>query len=210
MDFNIAGVYNLFTTIDIRETKADSIYFDPYRADFTIGMGLYIRDFEFGVTHECNHDVVTGFNFNEYNGWEGAWMNIFLGWSRDFYITDRISITPALYIGYRPYDNLYIKSPTSYYFISYQYGHFNHTMYGRFGASADFYDFLNVNFLFQPEFSMELGSFNAVKGKIGVEGRFRNVSLGFDWIMQKRLHTAAYAVNEFVLYISFKGGSSLF
>jgi len=209
-DFNIAGVYNIFTTIDIRETKAQSIYFDPYRADFTIGMGLNFRDFKFGITHECNHDVVTGFEFNSYNGWEGAWMNITLGWSRGYTITDKISLTPAFFIGYKPYDNLYIKSPTRYYFIQHKYGNANNSIYGKLNANFDLFDFLNIDLMFQPEFSLAYGKWNSIKGNIRAEGRFGNIYLGFDWTMQTRLSTTAYAVNEFTIFLSFRGGNYLF
>ena len=213
INFNIAQTVNLFTEVEIRDTKTYAIYFDPYRADFIIGMETCYKDFKLGVTHECNHDIVTDIKFNKYNGLDGAWMNIYFNWNKEFKMSDDVSLAPVLRMGFRPYDNVYIKPVTGdvedYFGHDFLKGSYNYTLFGKAETGIDIYEYLHANIGFQPEYSFEYDNWG-IHGNIGIEGRYRKLALGINWKMQKRFKNTGYAANELMLYLSFRGKTSLF
>ena len=213
VDFTVASIVNIYTTIDVRETKAQhGVYFDPYRTDFVIGAEVWYKGFELGVSHTCDHDIITDNFLNDYNGLEASWTDIYFGWSKDFKIFDNISLTPVAYIGYRPYDHVYIRpvaDSANYFGNDWRHGNHHNTMYGKTGVYIDIYKYFYAEFLLQPEYSIEKNDWSSIRGHIVTEGRFRNVALGIDWKLQKRFHHIAYAMNDFMIYIAFRGETSL-
>lgn len=212
VDFTFAETVNLYTSIKIRETKAHGVFFDPYRTDFTFGAEVWHKGFRLGASHECDHDIITDNFFNDYNGLDGAWTDIYLGWTNHFKISDNISLAPVAYIGYRPVDHVYIRPVTdteNYFGTKFIHGNYHNTIYGRTGVSIEMFKYYYAEFLFQPEYSIEKNEWSSVRGHIVTEGRYRNIALGIDWKMQKRFHHIAYAMNDFMIYVSFKGKTSL-
>ncbi|MDR0538884.1 MAG: hypothetical protein LBG74_00045 [Spirochaetaceae bacterium] len=210
VEFTIANYVNIFTTIDIFETKTYDIYFDPYRANFVIGLELRYNNFELGALHECNHDIITGWDFHEYNGWDVGKNDIYFGWSNEYNIKNPILLKPRLHIGYRPSDVLF-KKPANENVNDYfgsenlKQGYYNNTLYAGIACSAVIYEYLTIDLMFQPEYSLEGYGWNGIKGKIGVWGNYKKVGIGIDWMIQARLNKNTYGTNEVRISVRFKG-----
>lgn len=53
---------DVFTTIETFQTKhPDTLYFKPYRSDYTFGLSFRLIDgLTIGASHYCNHTVLSG------------------------------------------------------------------------------------------------------------------------------------------------------
>jgi spore coat protein U-like protein len=110
MGFYLADCVYIYSTVEIQETKTQGIYFDPFRADFLIGGSVYYKNFSIGLSHECNHDIVTNLNFHEYNGWEAGFNKAYINYTMPLRISSGITITPSITMGDQFTENVRIKS----------------------------------------------------------------------------------------------------
>ena len=94
--FYLADCVHVYTTVEIQDTKSQGIYFDPFRCDFLIGGSLYYKYFSIGISHECNHDIVTNMDLNKYNGWEAGFNQAYINCTVPFHIVSGITITPSI------------------------------------------------------------------------------------------------------------------
>ncbi|MDR2476765.1 MAG: hypothetical protein LBD18_03145 [Treponema sp.] len=207
VDFYVANILRVYSNVEIREMKAQTIYFDPYRADFRIGAELAYKGFFLGVFHECDHDVVTTFERSRYNGIDGAFADIYAGWQGEFAIHPKVKLQPYAALGIRPYDNFFVLVEGS---GSSEIGYPGSNLFAELHLGADLFDLVRLRAMFRPEFSLYYRSLACFQYGAGAELRYRNISLGVDWTSQvKLLYPAGSAVSELTIYISFRGQSKL-
>jgi hypothetical protein len=210
-DFNVAGYLRVWTEIEIREVKADSIYFDPYRAGFRLGADILYRGFILKVFHECDHDIITGDFLNPYNGLDMAFNCYYAGWSAEFSVTPHVLIKPAFFMGLR-FDAYYINKENNrdhYFGDSPAVIPINYHLYPRLQAEADFHDLVKLSVAFQPEYSITRGMWSRIRIDTGIELHYGNIAAGIGGKNQIRLDSTGWAFNELRLYIAFKGKSPL-
>ncbi|MDR2515800.1 MAG: hypothetical protein LBC88_00290 [Spirochaetaceae bacterium] len=228
LDFYATEYAHIYTTIEVRETKAYEVYFDPYRADFRIGGELRYKNFAMGFWHECNHDIVTNILLNPYNGWDAAFADLYLSWQKPLEVTPSVTLTPLLFAAYQPYNSILLKfqdgekylgnihgppsNPNDPYFNRYEdYVVMNHNLIARIGLEAELFGFLYTSLAFQPELSaayMEWACFNL---DFSLELRRRGIALGlsFNNRFDAGVNTG-YAAHELRLYAAFRGKAVLF
>jgi hypothetical protein len=211
VDFD-AGLFHIFTTMEVRETKSGSVYFSPFRADFLIGGELCYRGFFAGLVHECNHDVVIWGELRPNNGWDAAWTTAHAGWKGEFEPHEQVLFQPSLSAGLYLDDAAEIKFIDN--FTKYEKDRQGRSVadgiiFARAGASAALFRALTGSLSVQGEFVPESG-WSRLKCDAGLEVHYRGLGMGAAWMGQKRLDTESYAVNEVRFYLVLRGQSPLF
>ena len=211
-DFKIAGFFRVWSEIEVREFKSHDIYFDPYRAGFRIGAELLYKDIVLGVSHECDHDIVTGIRPNTYNGVEMAYNRFYAGWTAKFPVHPSVLLKPALFVGFRDDSFMGLKHPSTevYFNTFWRYEAFNKIIYPRIQGEADFFDRVKLFAGFQPEFSASKGIWSRAGFNTGIELHYRNAAAGAEWMKHARFDQKSWAINELRLYLAFKGKAPLF
>jgi hypothetical protein len=210
VDFYLAEFMHIYSTVEIQETKSQSIYFDPFRSDFLIGGSLYFGNFSIGISHECNHDIVTNRDFHKYNGWEAGFNEAYINYTMPFSVISGLTITPSITLADRFTEKVNIKRNNKKQYFDYN--------------SAD----TSPNILF-PEFRLEIESFHLrsyavfqagyaphnkewayIQFNLGAEWFYKNISLGFDYIKRKKMQkSTGYSLEGLMLFIRFQGKSDL-
>jgi hypothetical protein len=208
LGFYLANCIYLYSTVEIQETKSNHIYYDPFRSDFLIGGSVYFKNFSIGISHECNHDIVTNTKFHKYNGWEAAFEKVYINYTIPIYIIPGITITPSITLADQFCEKVRIKNIKQYFTY----------LPSRISPNIFFTDFrLEIEFFClrsRTAFQIGYTTHNNVRAytqfNLGIELFYKNIALGFDYIKRKNMQKdAGYSLEGLTLFIRFRGKSSL-
>jgi hypothetical protein len=210
LGFYLADCIYLYSTVEIQETKTQSIYFDPFRGDYLIGGLVYFKNFSLGVSHECNHDIVTNQKFHEYNGWEAAFEKVYINYSIPIRIIPGITITPSIMLADQFCEKVRIKSNTKNQYFSYSPMNTSpNIFFPDFRLEMEFF-FLRSRAAFQAGYTTHNYACAYTQFSLGGEVFYKNISLGLDYIKRTNMQkNAGYSLEGLTLFIRFRGKSSL-
>jgi hypothetical protein len=208
--FYVANCIHIYSTVEIQETKSQSIYFDPFRSDFLIGGLVYFKNLSIGVLHECNHDIVTNVDLNKYNGWEAAFNKAYINYSIPISIVSGLIITPSIMLGDQFSERIRIKNnDEKQYFDRTKLSVSPNILFSEFSLEIECF-YLRSRVGFQAGYIRHSNEWAYTQFKLGVELFYKNISLGLDYIHRKNMHKkAGYALKGLTLFIRFQGNTSL-
>jgi hypothetical protein len=200
----------IYSTVDIRETKTHDIYFDPFRGDFLIGGSVRFKNFSLGVSHECNHDIVTNTKLHKYNGWEAAFEKVYINYTMTFRIKPGITITPSITLADQFTETVRIKSNDKKKYFTYTAVDISSNILSpEIRLGMEFFH-LRSHAAFQAGYIPGNNRWAYTQVKLGAEMFYKNISLGLDYIRRKNLQkNAGYSLEGLRLFIRFRGKSSL-
>jgi hypothetical protein len=210
LGFYLADCIYLYSTVEIQETKANKIYFDPFRSDFLIGGSVYFKNFSIGVSHECNHDIVTNTNFHDYNGWEAAFEKVYINYTIPVYIIPGITITPSITLADQFCEKVRIKSNDRKQYFAYLPSRISpNIFFSEFRLEIECF-YLRSRAAFQAGYTTHNSVCAYTQFNLGVDVFYKNISLGLDYIKRKNMQrNAGYSLEGLTLFIRFRGKSSL-
>jgi hypothetical protein len=210
VQFDLAEHLRIYSTVEIRETKSRSIYFDPFRGDFLLGGALYFKNLSIGVSHECNHDIVTNTQFHEYNGWEAAFDKAYINYTIPFHIVSGVSIRPSITIADQFTEAVRIKSNNKYhYFDSNKMKTSPNILFSDLRLEMEVF-FLRPYAAFQAGITTHNGELAYTQFNIGAALFYKNISIGVDYIDRNNVQkNAGYSLEGLRLFIRFQGKASL-
>jgi hypothetical protein len=208
--FYLADCIYIYSTIEIQETKTHSIYFDPFRGDYLIGGSVYFKNLSLGVSHECNHDIVTNMNFHNYNGWEAAFEKAYINYTIPIHITSEITITPSITLADQFTEKVRIKSNDKKQYFNYlKMNTSPNILFSEFRLKMEFFC-LRSRMAFQAGYTPHNNKWAYTQFNLGAELFYKNISLGLDYINRKNMQkNAGYSLEGLTLFIRFRGKSSL-
>jgi hypothetical protein len=208
--FYLADHIRIYTTVEIQETKSGGIYFDPFRADFLIGGELYLRNLSLGISHECNHDIVTNMNFNRYNGWEAVFEKIYINYALPLRIGREITITPAITLTDQLSEKVRIKNNSKdHYFDHLTAAASPNIISPEFRLETEC-RFLRSSVAFQAGYANRIREWAYTQFKLGAELFYKNIALGLAYTNRKDTQAnAGYSLEMLNLYVRFRGKASL-
>jgi hypothetical protein len=208
--FYLADFMHIYGSVEIRETKSKDIYFDPFRGDYLIGGSIYFKNLSLGVSHECNHDIVTNMNFHKYNGWEAAFEKIYISYALPIRIISGITITPSIMLTDHFNERTRIKSNNKKdYFSSVPASVSPNIISPEFRLQAEIF-FLRSHAAFQAGYATHNNALAYRQLNLGAEVFHKNISLGLNYLGRKNMQKkAGYALNELTLFVRFRGKSIL-
>jgi hypothetical protein len=208
--FYLADHIHIYSTIEIQETKTHSIYFDPFRSDFLIGGSVCFKNLSIGVSHECNHDIVTSMNFHDYNGWEAAFDKAYINYTMPIRITPEITITPSVTLADQFTEKVRIKSNDKKQYFNYlKMDTSPNILSPEFHLKMEFY-YLRSRVAFQAGYIPHNNKWAYTQFNLGAELFYKNISLGLDYINRKNMQkNAGYSLEGLTLFIRFRGKTSL-
>jgi hypothetical protein len=209
LGFYIADCVYLYSTVEIRETKSQNVYFDPFRGDYLIGGSVYFKNFSIGVSHECNHDIVTNMDFHDYNGWEAAFEKFYINYTIPIRISSGISITPSITLADQFYEGVRIKSnDKKKYFDDMPVNISPNIFFSDFRLEMEFF-YLRFRAAFQVGYTA-YSTCAYTQFNLGAEVFYKNISLGLDYIKRINMQkNAGYSLEGLALFIRFRGKSGL-
>jgi hypothetical protein len=208
--FYLADFIHIYSTVEIQETKAHEVYFDPFRGDFLIGGSVYFKNLSIGVLHECNHDIVTNMSFHDYNGWEAGINKAYINYTMPITMASGISITPSITLGDQFTEKIRIKSND-------EQQYFKHTgldispnvLFSEFGLAMEFFC-LRSRLAFQMGYTLHNNERAYTQLRAGVELFYRSMSLGLDYINRRNMQDdAGYSLKGLTVFVRFQGISGL-
>jgi hypothetical protein len=210
VDFRIANHVRVYSNVELRETKSSSIYFDPFRGDFLIGGEVYFGNLSLGISHECNHDIVTNMKFHEYNGWEAAFEKIYINYFLPIRIKPGITITPSIKLTDQFTEKVRIKSSDkNHYFDRIGIDVSPNIVSPEFRLKVECF-FLRSGIAFQAGYANHNREWAYTQFNWGAELFYKNISLGLDYTNRKDTQkNAGYSLVKLELYVRFRGKSSL-
>jgi hypothetical protein len=210
MGFYLADSVHIYSTVEIRETKSQDIYFDPFRADFLIGGSFYFKNFSIGVSHECNHDIVTNTNLNNYNGWEAAFEKIYINYAKPIRLNSEITITPSITLADQFMETVRIKSNDKKKYFTYTPVDVSpNIFFSEFRLEMEI-SHLRSRAAFQVGYAAPNSRFAYTQFTLRAEMFYKNVSLGLDYINRKNmLKNSGYSLEGLTLFVRFRGKSNL-
>lgn len=208
--FYLADHARIYSSVELRETKSDSIYFDPFRGDFLIGGELYFGNLSLGVSHECNHDIVTNMNFHAYNGWEAVFEKIYINYFMPIHISSGITITPSITLANQFTEKVRIKNNgKKYYFNPLKMAASPNIFFPELRLEMECF-FLRSSVAFQAGYANHNREWAYTQFKLGAELFYKNISLGLDYAVRKDTQkNAGYSLEGLELFVRFRGKSSL-
>jgi hypothetical protein len=208
--FYLADHIRIYSTIEIRETKSHGIYFDPFRSDFLIGGEVYFKNLSIGISHECNHDIVTFMDFHDYNGWEAAFDVAYINYTLPIRVASGITITPSIMLADQYSENIRIKSnDTKKYFDYIKLDSSPNVFFPEFGLEIEFLC-LRSRVAFRAGYASHNNEWAYTQFILGTELFYKNISLGLDYINRKNMQkNAGYSLEGLRLFVRFQGKSSL-
>jgi hypothetical protein len=208
--FYLADHLNIYSTVEIRETKSHSIYFDPFRSDFLIGAAFYFDNLSIGISHECNHDVVTFTDFNKYNGWEAVFDKAYINYTLPLRVNSEITVTPSVTLADQFVEKIQIKS-------SDQEGYFDYiemdaspnVLFSELRLEIEL-PYLRTWAAFQAGLTPGNAEWTHTQFRLGTELFYKNISLGLDYIKRRNMQPdAGYALDGLRLFVRFRGTANL-
>jgi hypothetical protein len=208
--FYIADFMHIYSTVEIQETKSESVYFDPFRSDFLIGGSIYFKNFSLGVSHECNHDIVTNMDFHQYNGWEAGLDKAYINYTLPISISPEFTITPSITLADQFTEKIRIKSnDKTKYFKHIRLDTSPTVIFADFQLTIELFQ-IRSRVAFQAGYALYHNEWAFTQFKAGVELFYKNISLGLDYLNRKNmLKNAGYSLEGLTLFIRFRGKSSL-
>jgi hypothetical protein len=208
--FYIADHVHIYSNVELQETKAGGIYFDPFRGDYLIGAELYHRNISLGILHECNHDIVTNMKFNRYNGWEAAFEMVYLNYFLPIYLSPEFVITPSITLADRFLEKVRIKSnDKNHYFDPLPAAASPNIFSPEFALKVKYY-YLQAGAAFQAGYAMSNHEWAYTQFRLGAEVFYKNISLGLSYTNRRDIQQkAGYSLERLDLFIRFRGKSSL-
>jgi hypothetical protein len=208
--FSFADHLRIYSTVEIQETKIHSVYFDPFRADFLIGGSIYYKNLSIGISHECNHDIVTNTKPHEYNGWEAGFNKAYINCAFPIRIIPGLSVTPSITVADQFTETVRIKSnDEKKYFNNAKLNISPNILFSEFRLETELL-FLRPYVAFQAGFATYNAEWAYTQLKLGVELFYKNISLGFDYINRINLQEkAGYSLEGLTMFIRFQGKSDL-
>jgi hypothetical protein len=208
--FYIANYIHIYSTVEIWETKTHSIYFDPFRSDFLIGGEIRYKNLSIGLSHECNHDIVTFMNFHDYNGWEAAFDTGYINYAIPLRVASGITITPSIMLGNQFTEKIRIKSNDKKKYFDYiKLDTSPNIFFPEFGLEVEFLC-LRSRVAFQAGYASRNNEQAYTQLNLGTELFYKNISLGLDYINRKNMQkNAGYSLEGLTLFVRFRGKSSL-
>jgi hypothetical protein len=208
--FYLADLLYIYSSVEIRETKSNEIYFDPFRGDYLIGGSIYFGNLSLGISHECNHDIVTNTKFHEYNGWEAAFEKVYINYYMPIHIRSGITITPSITLADQFTETARIKSNDKKNYFSYTPLNISPNIISlEFRLKTEFF-YLRSHAAFQAGYAPHNNTWAYNQLNLGAEVFYKNISLGIDYVRRKNmLKNAGYSLDALTLFIRFQGKSSL-
>jgi hypothetical protein len=208
--FSIADHVRIYTNVELRETKSNGIYFDPFRGDFLIGGEIYFKNLSLGISHECNHDIVTNMKFNKYNGWEAVFEKIYIDYTLPIRISREMTITPSITLTDQLAEKVRIKrNDKNHYFDRLATDNSPNILSPELRLEME-YAFLRSSIAFQAGYAISNREWAYTHLRLGAELFYKNISLGLDYInRQDTQKNAGYSLEQLELFVRFRGKSSL-
>jgi hypothetical protein len=208
--FYVMDFIHIYSTVEIWDTKSRNIYFAPFRSDFLIGGSLYYKNFSIGISHECNHDIVTNTDFHKYNGWEAGFNNVYINYTRPFHIISGITITPSITLADQFSEKVRIKrNNKDQYFTSTKIDISPEILSSEFQLEVEFFC-VRSRVAFQAGYMPRHSAWAYTQFNTGAELFYKNISLGFEYVNRKNMqNSAGYSLEGLTLFIRFNGKASL-
>ncbi|MDR0597182.1 MAG: hypothetical protein LBG14_01585 [Treponema sp.] len=210
MGFYLTDYIHIYSSVELRETKSSGIYFDPFRGDFLIGGEVRYRNLSIGISHECNHDIVTNLKFHDYNGWEASFEKFYINYFMPISITSEITITPSVTLTDQFTERVRIKSnDKKKYFNPIGTDVSPNIFSPEFRLEVEYF-FLRAKAAFQAGYAIHHNKWAHTQVRLGAELFHRNISLGLDYINRKNMQkNAGYSLENLTLFVRFRGRSAL-
>jgi hypothetical protein len=206
--FYLADCVHIYSTVEIQETKSQNIYFDPFRGDFLIGGSVYYKNLSIGISHECNHDIVTNTNFHPYNGWEAGFNKAYINYTIPVTVNSKLTITPSITLADQFGERVRIKSDKKKYF-NYRVDASPNILFSELRLEVEFFC-LRSHAAFQAGYAPRNDKWAYTQFNLGAELFYKNISLGLDYTNRKnKQEKAGYSTEGLTLFIRFRGKSSL-
>jgi hypothetical protein len=208
--FYLADCIHIYSTVEIQDTKSHGIYYDPFRSDFLIGGSVYFKNFSIGVSHECNHDIVTNMKFHDYNGWEAGFDKVYINYAIPISLTSKITITPSITLADQFTEKVRIKSnDKKRYFDNIKMDISPNILFPEFRLDMEFFC-LRSRVAFQAGITTHNNKWAYTQFDLGLELFYKNISLGLDYINRKNMqNNAGYSLEGLTFFIRFQGKSNL-
>jgi hypothetical protein len=207
--FYLADHVHIYSTVEIRETKSNSVYFDPFRSDFLIGGSVYFDNLSIGIAHECNHDIVTNTNFHAYNGWEAGFNTAYINYTMPFSVSSGLTITPSIMLGDQFAETVRIKSGDIKQYFNTRMAVSPNILFSGFKFEIEYF-YLRTCIAFQAGYAFRNNAWAYTQFRLGMELFYENISLGLDYTRRDNLQKdAGYALEDLTLFIRFRGKSNL-
>ncbi|MDR2767241.1 MAG: hypothetical protein LBB82_02820 [Treponema sp.] len=210
MGFYLVDCVHIYSTVEIRETKTHDVYFDPFRSDFLIGGSLYFKNFSLGISHECNHDIVTNLKLHNYNGWEASFDKVYLNYTIPIYTNWGITITPSITLADQFGEKVRIKSNDKKQYFTYSALFISpNILFSALRLEVEFFH-LRSYMAAQIGYTPHNNRCAYTQFELGAEIFYKNISLGLGYIKRRNMQEkAGYSLKELMLFIRFRGKSSL-
>jgi hypothetical protein len=210
MGFYLADHIHIYSTVQIRETKTHDVYFDPFRGDYLIGGSFRFKNFSIGVSHECNHDIVTNTKLHKYNGWEAAFEQVYVNYTIPIRINSKTTIIPSITLSDQFTETVRIKSNDKKKYFAYLPMDVSpNILSSEFRIEMQF-SHARSRMSFQAGYAPRNNKWAYAQFKLGVEMFYKNISLGVDYIKRKNIQKdAGYSLEALGLFVRFRGRSSL-
>jgi hypothetical protein len=210
VDFFLAEHIKVYSSVELQETKSGGIYFDPFRGDFLIGGELYHKNLSIGISHECNHDIVTNLDFHQNNGWEGSFEKAYIHYFLPVRTDSGITITPSLTLTNQFVEKLRVKkNDKKHYFDRLNADVSPNVFSPEFRLETEF-SFLRASAAFQAGYAMHKRKWTHTQLELGAELFYKNIALGVAYIdRNNRQENAGYSWESLTLFVRFQGKSSL-
>jgi hypothetical protein len=208
--FYIADFVHIYSAVEIRETKSQDIFFDPYRGDFLVGGSIYFRNFSIGVSHECNHDIMTNTDCNDYNGWEAGLGKTYINYFLPIRINPSVTITPSITLANQFTEITRIKSNSEKEYFKPSQVHISPNVFSpEFRLKLEI-PYLRSHVAFQAGYALHSGEKTHTQFAAGAEVFYKHISLGFDYVNRENMQkNAGYSLKELTLFVRFGQKSSL-
>jgi hypothetical protein len=208
--FYLADHICIYSTLEIQDTKMHSIYFDPFRSDFLIGGSVYFKNLSIGISHECNHDIVTNRNFHDYNGWEAVFDKVYINYTMPVRISSGITITPSITLTDQFTEKVRIKKNNKKQYFDYLKMDTSPNIFSpEFRLEMEFF-YLRPHAAFQAGYAIHNNEWAYTQFNLGAELFYKNISLGLDYINRKNTQkNTGYSLEGLTLFIRFQGKSDL-
>jgi hypothetical protein len=208
--FYIADFAHIYSTVEIQETKSQGIYFDPFRGDFLIGGEIYFKNLSIGISHECNHDIMTNTDCHDYNGWEANFDKAYIDYVLPIRIGSVVTITPSIMLANQFTEKTRIKSNDEKKYFGRSKVHTSpNIFFPEFRLEVEI-PHLRSHVAFQAGYMPHNGEWAYTQFKTGAEVFYKKISLGVDYINRKNMQeNAGYALEGLTLFIRFGQKASL-
>jgi predicted outer membrane repeat protein len=201
--FYIADFVHIYSAVEIQETKSQGIYFDPFRGDFLVGGSLYFKNFSIGVSHECNHDIMTNTDCHDYNGWEAGFSKAHIDYALPIRIGS-VTITPSIMLANQFSERTRIKSNDEKKYFGHNKVHVSPNIFFPEFRLAVEIPYLRSHVAFQAGYALHSGEMTYTQLRVGAEVFYKHISLGIDYINRENMQKdAGYALEGLTLFIRF-------